>query len=298
MANKNQPIQTTITEEVPEWKISLAYWYAENRALIKKAAVFALFFVDLTVVILWGMIFVNYRAGLLNDEVYLFELPRNLVNNSALINNAPRNLTFDDPIILSAGAEKNNLLVLISNDNSDWAVEELNYTFNVNGQDLETMKAVIPPQTERYLAYFNAPIGNNANLKIISLKWKRIRDYTLISYKDNLKVSQAQFTPANADVISGVAKFNLNNYTPYNFWEVGLTVLLFDQEDNPIAVNYLTINKFKSREERQIEVSYSEPIYRTVARVGVYPEVNWFDARAIMPTEGGVGDPAGLEMGR
>lgn len=126
----------------------------------------------------------------------------------------------------------------------------------------------------------------------------RIRDYTLISYKNSLKTSQAQFTAVNSNIISGVASFNLNNYTPYSFWEVGLTVVLFDQIDEPIAVNYLAINKLKSREERRVEVNYSEPIYRTVSRVGVYPEVNWFDPSAIMQIEGGLGDPAGLETGK
>ncbi|HOZ36363.1 MAG TPA: hypothetical protein PLR18_00845 [bacterium] len=298
MANKNQTIQTTITEEVPEWKISLAYWYAENKALIKKAAIFLLFFADLTVAIVWGVIFVNYRAGLLNDEAHLSQLSENLVESSAITNNAPKNLTLGEPIILSAGPDKNNLLVMAANDNNEWAVKELTYTFNVNGQDLETIKAIIPPQSERYLAYFNAPIGSNVNLKIINIEWMRIRDYTLISYKNSLKTSQAQFTAVNSNIISGVASFNLNNYTPYSFWEVGLTVVLFDQIDEPIAVNYLAINKLKSREERRVEVNYSEPIYRTVSRVGVYPEVNWFDPSAIMQIEGGLGDPAGLETGK
>ncbi len=291
----NNQIQATVTEEVPEWKLNLAYWYTEHKILIKRALIFLIFFADLAIAIIWGMIFVNYRAGLLSDEKYLAALPINLVNNNSSESMKPAELSLGPAIILSGASEKNNLIALARNDNPDWAVKQISYTFNVNGQDLDTLTSFIPPKSEKYLAYYNAPLGNNVNLKILNTSWLRVRDFTMLSYKDNIKISAAQFVPSQSSVVSGEVKFTINNNTPYSFWEVGLPVVLFDRNDEPVAINYLVVNKLRSQEERSVEIGWPELIYGQVDRVKVYPEVNFFDDNILMKTEGGVGDPAGWE---
>ena len=296
MNNKNQTIQTTITDEVPEWKLNLAYWYTENKFLIKRALLFAIFFIDLTVVFILGSVYVNYRAGLISDDNYLYMLPKNLVNNSAKLQSVPQALTIGEVKILRNTEENNNLLAIIKNDNTQWAVKKLTYVFTVNSQELGVASTFILPQSNKYLISFNAPIGTNVDLKIINTEWERIRDYSLVSYKDGLSISAIEFLPNQTGIISGEVNFVINNNTPYNFWEVGLPIVLYDQYGEPMAVNYTVINKLKSQEERPVSISWQEPLMRTVVNTSIYPEINLLDKASIMKIESGAGDPPGLEF--
>ncbi len=296
MENKNGKIQATITEEVPEWKLNLAYFYTENKAIIKRILIFALFFFDLTVIMIGGTVYVNYRAGTISDRNYLYALPKNLVNQMAKAHMVPKDLIMGEVLVLRNTEEKNNLLSIIQNDNTNWAVKKLTYAFVVNGQELDTRSTFILPQSNKYLAQFNAPLGTNVDLKIISLEWERMRDYTAVSYKNNIKISGAEFVPNQSSVISGEVNFTIFNETPYNFWEVGLPIILYDQYAEPLAVNYAVINNLDSQEEREVSVNWQEAIYRTVTSVGIYPEVNLLNKEVIMRVKAGPGDPPGLEL--
>jgi hypothetical protein len=87
----------------------------------------------------------------------------------------------------------------------------------------------------------------------------------------------------------------LVNETPYSFWEVGLPIVLYNQSAEPIAVDYIIINKLKADEERELSVSWHEAISQRVREVGVYPEINLLDATVIMPLDEPIGSPPGLE---
>lgn len=294
---ENNNRTTTITEEVPEWKLKLAYFYAEHKILLRRALVFAIFFLDLIVVFLLGSLYVNYKTGLISDENYLWSLPKNLVNNNIIKQQmAPEELKLGEVKILRSDTGKNNFLAVAENDNADWAVKNITYAFFANGQELGQRSTFILPKSSKYLMYFNAPASNSAEIKIINLSWERIRDYSLISYKDEVKIESAKFVPGNSDIISGQVNFTIRNETAFNFWEVGLPVVLYDQFLEPLAINYAVINRLKSLEERAVSFSWQEPIYRAVESVGVYPEIDLLNKSAIMKIDAGPGEPAGLEI--
>lgn len=295
MQNKNNSTQTTVTQEVPGWKLNLAYWYTENKGLIKRGLIFLIFFIDLVILFVGGSVYVNYRAGLISDQNYLSDLPKNLVNNYAELGTAPQDLVVEEVKIVHGSQEKNNLLVKINNKNSEWAVKNLTYTFVVNGQELGAANTFILPQSEKYLIAFHAPLGTNVSFKIINTEWKRMRDYSLVSYKDGLKISDQKFIPNQTDLIAGQTDFTIENKTPYSFWEVGLAIILIDPYGEPTAVNYMVINKLRSQEQRSVTANWEDPIARTVASVAVFPEVNLLESSAIMKLEAGPGDAPGFD---
>lgn len=297
MANKNNEIQTTITEEIPDWKIRLVYFYTEHKTTIKRALVFSVFFLDLIIVFVFGSAFVNYRTGLISDEKYLSDLPKNLVNNnvaSQLL--APSPLIFGTTKALRSTDRTDNLLLTVKNENTDWAVKKLVYTIEPATQDAKILSTFILPQSEKNILYFNVPSGSGASIKIIETEWERIRDFSLASYKDAVKVESAEFIPSQSSVVSGQVKIKIFNDTPFSFWEVGLPVVLYDSSGEPISANYTVINKLKSLEEREVSLGWSDDLFRTVFRAGVYPEINLLDNSSLMRLDPGPGSPPGLEI--
>ena len=292
---EDKQIQTSLTGNVPEWKLKLAYFYAGHKVLIKKASIFGLFFIDLIIVFMLGSILVNYQTGIIADERQLRQLPLNLVNTQAVTKYKPEELVAREVEVMRTSGGKYNIMVGIKNNNQKWAVTKLEYTFRVNGKNLETRSTFMLPKSEKNLMYFNADNGEGAELKILKTEWWRIKDFSLLSYKDGVKVESAVYTPSRTGQLSGEIEIELYNDTPYSFWEVGVPIILYNRDRSPLAIDYIVINKLKSRETRKLVVSWHEAITEVVSKVEVYPEINLLDKSIIMPLAEPIGSPPGLE---
>ena len=293
---KDEQTQISLTEQAPEWKIKLAYFRAEHKVQIKRLSIFLLFFLDLIVVFLFGSILLNYQTGIISDETYMAQLPANLINQNVIKQNfRPKDLIVEDVKLIPAGGNKYDLLAVVRNDNKEWEITELEYTFRVGGEVLEPRKTFVLPKSKKYLMYFNAKKTGKAELVIIDKKWRRIKDYSLLSYKDKIKTEKAFYTPNRSTKLSGQIKITIFNDTPYGFWEVGLPIILYNKNAKPIAIDYVAINKLSSKEEREVEMSLFEPIRETVSRVEVYPEINLLDKNSIMKLSDEHSSPPGLE---
>lgn len=292
---EDKQIQTSLTEKIPEWKLKLAYFFTEHKILVKRAWVFSLFFIDLIIVFMLGSILINYQTGVIHDESQLAQLPLNLVNTKAVSRLAPDPLIFGEVESVQGEGGKYNLMSTVHNTNSEWTITELEYTFRLNGQDLEKRTTFVLPKSEKRLMYFNAPGTLGAELKILNTAWLRVRDFSLLSYKDGIEVQKATFIPSRSGSLSGEVEIELYNSTPYGFWEVGLPIVLFDQSSEPIAIDYIVINKLLAQEKRELSVNWHEPIARVVRKVGVFPEINLLDKGGLMPLGSPTGSPPGID---
>ena len=292
---EDKQIQTSLTEKVPEWKLKLAYFYAEHKIVIKRASVFSLFFIDLIVVFLLGSILINYQTGLVADERQLEQLPVNLVNTQAIMKQKPEELIIQETVAMRTSGGKYNLMAGIKNNNPEWAIIKLDYTFVIDGRELETRSTFLLPKSEKYLMYFNAEGKEDASLKILNTQWQRLKDFSLLSYKDGIEVKQAVYKPSRSDKLSGEVEVELFNNTPYGFWEVGLPIILYNRNSEPIAINYIVINKLLAKEERKLTTSWHESITEQVREVLVYPEINLLDKSVVMPLAEPIGSPPGVD---
>lgn len=292
---EDKQIQTPLTENIPDWKLKLAYFYASHKIVVKKASIFTLFFVDLVIVFMLGSILVNYQTGTINNENQLSQLPNNLVNTEAVSKQMPEELTVRDVRVVETTGDKYNMMVAVKNNNSEWAVTRLDYTFTINGKDLETRSSFVLPKSEKYLMYFNADNGVGAKLKILNTQWMRVKDFSLLSYKDGVKVMNATYEPSRTGQLSGDVIVELYNDTPYGWWEVGVPIILHNRGGDVLAIDYIVINKLKSQETRELTVSWHEVISESVREVEVYPEINLLDEGVVMPLDEPIGSPPGLE---
>jgi len=294
---KNEQIQTTITKEVPEWKLKLAYFYADHKTMIKRASYFLLLFADLIIVFWFGSLLVDYQTGTLKYEQQMKAMKANLINHQEVVRTqAPASLKLEEIKVIKSGTNKYDLLTIVKNGNKDWAVTRLDYAFEVGGQTSAIQSTFILPEPEKYLMHFNANSNDKPRLKIINTNWQRIKDFGLLSYKDSIELEEAKYSPSGSSQIVGQIEINLKNNSPFSFWEVGLPIILYDYNLEPIGINYLVINKFLSEEVREIKSTWTESLGAQVSSVGVYPEINLLDDGTIMKVEAKIGSPPGLEF--
>jgi len=290
-----EKIQTTITEEIPEWKLKLAYFYTENKIFIKRAGLFLFFFVDLIILFALGTIWINYKTGLINDNSYLSQMSVSLVNKQAVQKTKPQNLYFEEPTIIPAGYDKYDLMVKVTNNNDEWAIKNIKYTFIVDGQKLKSQETFILPKSEKYLMYFNVENAQNIQLKILNTEWERIKDFSLLSYKNQIKSTKNEFRVGNIDKYFGTSIIEIYNDSPFDYWEVGATVILYNRSMKPIAIDYITINKLLSQETRKTEINWPTNLKERVYKTLVYPEINLLNENVIMKLGSKIDTPSGRE---
>ncbi len=272
-----------LTEEIPEWKLRLAYFYSQNRTAFKRGLWFLFFFVDLLIILSLGLVFVNYQSGQLKEKYLLKELTANLIDHQTVAKNRPRKLINGGVKIVTAEQEgRVNLLVKITNPNDAWAVAELKYSFIVDGHALSQPATFILPKSEKYLMAFNVKRPQTVTLRLDNIRWQKIKDFSLISYKNGIEVKRAEFIPATNKLFSGTSLIEVYNNTPYDFWEVGLSIVAVDRQGRPLAVNYTVLNKFMARSTRQINITWREKIKERVYDLKVEPEINLLNDKSIM----------------
>jgi hypothetical protein len=293
---REKQISTTLTEEIPEWKLKLAYFYSLNKEALKRGGIFLLFFADLLIVFVFGSIFIGYQTNTLNNDNQLRLLGANLINHQMVIDNfRPEELQIVSQELVSAGLNKYDALALIKNNNSGWAINELTYTFVVGGETLAEQKTFVLPKSEKYLMQFNIKDEGPVVLKIVGAKWHRMADYSLVSHKDDIKIVKSSYTPSASPAITGEVEVTIKNDGPLSFWEVGVPIILYNSYNQPIGINYLTVNKLQAQETRTLKLSWLDLMVERVTRVEAGVEVNLLDKGSIMKIEAPIGPPKGLE---
>lgn len=284
--------KNVLGENIPEWELKFSYFYVNHKIFIKRGLFFLLFFFDLVVIFTFGAIFINYKTGLIKDRDFVQEMPLNLVSQEAIVSNKPVDLKIGNVYILSAGYNKYDLMASISNTNKNWAVEKINYSFTVGGIETETLTTFILPSSVRYLSKFNFDeYSASVSLNILGIVWRRIEDYSLVSYQNELKISNTAY------VLSGVSQVNFDifNNTPFDFWEVGCLIVLENSRFDPLGISYVNLNKLMSHETRTVNLGWLSPVTGDVYQISVYPEVNLLSTDTVMDIEATYQSPPGRE---
>lgn len=291
-----EPELQNINKPIPEWKLELSYFYVEHKVAIKRLLVFLIFFADLIIVFLLGSILLNYQTGLITDEYFLSQMPSNLVEyHDFKSTNQPTDLKIIETQSIKGDKNNYDLITIVENNNKKWAVTAITYSFDIGQSITEPRTTFILPRSQKYLTHFNIQNAANANLKIINTKWKRIEDYTLLSYQDSVNITNSYFESSRSTKTNGQVILTIFNDSPYSFWEVGLAIALYDKNSNIIGIDYTTINKLLSKEERQIKVGWPYAIQGSVSRVEVIPEINFLDQSSVMKLDSPPGSPPGRE---
>lgn len=169
---------------------------------------------------------------------------------------------------------------------------KFDYQFICNGQSLIPKHAYILPGQKKIIADFGLNISGNssAQIKIIDLKYERISAHevadpvSFINDRMIFEIKNVKMDEIGAAKDIYKIKFDLENKSAYNYWEMGLITLLYKGSDIA-GINYITLEKFRSGEEKEIEVTWYDYLPSTI-KVSVIPEIDVFDETVYMEFEG------------
>jgi hypothetical protein len=287
------PIQDPPTD-FTEGQLQFAGWYVYHKILLKKILIG---FLILLSVIFWGY----GLYGLVN--YYFIEGPAfNAAINSltksinySTINTAiqPKNLLFGTTTIFSSGAGRYDFAAQVSNQNSNWRAE-FTYDFLVDGVARPERNSFILPGDQKYLFDLGVDEANKPHqvlLEVKNLAWRRINPHDIPDYaawrdaRLNFVVQNVKFSPAAIQGAISIsrASFDVTNNSAFSFWDVGFAIFLY-RGSSIAAVNYITLEEFRSGQNRPVEVSWFEPL-SSITQVKVVPEVDIFNPSVFMPVE-------------
>jgi hypothetical protein len=291
-------------EDVTEKQLKVSYWWITNKLLIRKIGIG--FFIGIDALI-WVVILIflgKYIIGF-QKETLMLQTEAGMFNNNAIIAqynqaNKPIDLISSPITLILKAGNKADLVAKISNPNPDWYVKSLSYRFSVGEQTSEERQAFVLPNSEKYLMAFNLDAGTarRAQLELLEIKWKKITKREILDIPafitENLDieiVDPKHYTVSGVDIKKGVmskTEFDVINNTPFNFWEIGLNVILY-QQTNIVGINYLEIPMVKSAEKRHVEIGWSERL-PFVNRVAVEPDLDVLNPDVFMEFEQEVGE--------
>ncbi len=195
----------------------------------------------------------------------------------------PQSIVVASPQYFALGGQRYNLAALVENNNTDWAVPVLDYTFVVNGQEIDKQTTFLNPNEKKFLlvtGYLSDTGVGKIEVKINNVDWYRVdSDFPDI----NWDITEVKFQAATRQTVDGVSldvparvSWRAQNLSLYNFWEVAWQVGLF-QGDRLIGVGQTNSRDFLSLESRDLELVWLGDVGR-VTRTEIYPILNKLDS--------------------
>lgn len=263
--------------QLSDKELEVGYWWTTHRIKIKAILIIIVIVALVALYANAGWRFYVYLSGTAAYEQMLVELTTNEINYAQIkASTGPKNLVVHSTkIFASEQSSSYNILAEVENINQRWWLKQIKYQFNVNGELTDESTSYILPGEKKYLYYFNhemSKVQATARLIIKREIWYRVKDSSLLDsqgkwYKPDFLVNDLNFVVDNFNNKQSKVNFNLANFSPYNFWEVKLQVLLW-QGQKLKDFNVVSLDKVAPGDDRSIEVMMSRDLSS-----GLRPEV-------------------------
>jgi hypothetical protein len=177
-----------------------------------------------------------------------------------------------------------DLVSFIYNPNDSWYAE-VEYYFQGSGASSEKMTAVILPKSTRpiWLMDQSGEAWQSSRVVLENILWKRSTNYNqLKSDYLNFSIDNINFVDVeddNADNAHTRLNFEVTNNSVYNFWELGLGIVL-KRYDEVVAFYYFGVPRFGGLETRPISINLFDE-FRAISDTEIIPILNVFDSSVI-----------------
>ncbi len=263
-------------------QLKLGYWYFLHRDFLRHTG-YAVAFGMVTII--WafaGWKFVDWYSSRQAEEESLKLLVSSSVNiEEYRQRNAPVPPELGVVTAVPTSDGKYDLVAQIKNPNLKWGITELPYTFKVDGQEVNGVGFLLPLD-DKYVVSLGVELSSQprqVSLIIGDIKWQRIRDFKTFT-SPSFEVTEENFDKVSSSTgLTGRLRFNLNNTSPYNFYEVGVTVVL-TTAGSIQAVGKQVITDVKSNAPRQVEFFWPGNL-PSVDHMIVKPEVNVLNSNVL-----------------
>jgi hypothetical protein len=261
-------------------KLETGLWWIKNRGRLKKILIA---FLAIAAIGGWG--YALYGVG-----HYLFKgmgedekMVNILVNTEAggwslLSARAAQEIS-----VLSVGVLKNSsgddLYAVIRNPNKKhWG--EFSYCFSRGEEKISCGQDFVLPNEKKYLLVLgikNVTIASDIKLTIDSTSWHKLATREIPDWEKyrnerlNFEITNTSFLATGENGVNYLSFIIFNN-TPYNFWEVPLSIIL-ERGNKVIGVNRYVISEFISLDTRQIKINWPGEL-AGVGNIIITPDIN------------------------
>jgi hypothetical protein len=263
------PDEHIIGSGMTEQELQLASWWVRNRERMRSIIRWTLIILN---IIFWAFVLWSLLDAYIISYPREARIPRIIAENQLAISGlqatTPQALLPSDVTVFEISGNRKDFLVQLSNSNETWWAS-FDYRFRIGDLMTEPRKSYILPKSQRYLTELGSSIettSRNAQLVIENIEWHRVDpnavnkdyaafaanrlqfDFSDITYRRDLTIGTQ---------IVGQTSSTFSNPSPYGYWNVDLTVILY-RGTTPAGVT--TIGK------QQVGAGSSQPLI-----------VNWFD---------------------
>ncbi len=182
-----------------------------------------------------------------------------------------------------------DLAVKLGNPNEKF-MANFEYCFKQQEEKVSCDSGFILPNEEKYILALNKELPSAASdiqFVIEDLFWQRINTHQIPDWNQfrserfNFLVENLHFASASESGLSerlslNALEFNISNKSPYNYYEVPLSILLYNGAEL-VGVNRYITQDFLAGEKLDIRIAWSENL-PIISRAEVVPEINILDS--------------------
>ncbi len=264
-------------------KFSLSLWFLKNRRKLFIGTVLFLFILSVVLFLFSFYNIYDYIRGINKENKDLEEL----TNIGVTLNPSRTAIELEyNGIQYFSHDGKYDFLAKVKNPNPNF-FSNIIYCFYDGEVELACGGSLIYPNENKYVMILSVSLKNrpdNLSFSIKNTSWERVdvKKYpdwnAYYSERNNFMIADSVFKADKIDGSSGYVNnvsFSIKNNTPYNYWEVPLSIILF-KNNNVVGINKYTISEFMSFDQKKVNLSWINSI-KSVSDILVIPDFNILD---------------------
>lgn len=271
---------------LPKMKLSL--WIVRNRKHFYFLLIFTLLIIS---VLTWGRFLYVYGSyvlfGIKQDKILIQGISQRIIPpNDFFKQRAPKDILFGDLKIIKNNNDKYDFLIIAKNPNEDyWA--KINYHLKAGEEEIaHRSNFILPGEEKPFLITALEAEMNTLNIKFEAeeINWRRVSRHKYPDWEQfvkehlNFSIEEIEFTPADKTIITekislNTLAFKISNNSAYNYRNVNLDIVLYNQSNNIVIIETYTVNNFMSGESRNINITIPGN-YSKIKDISILPNVD------------------------
>jgi hypothetical protein len=185
------------------------------------------------------------------------------------------------------GETSYDVLVQLNNSDPEWGVSRLKYKIILKDRfekivgERERISYILPSQ-EKSIIEVGIATDKVVQTSEVEIELQEIQKLQQdIDFK--IEIDKSSFSVAgDKSLVEGT----LFNNTPFSFDRVDVAVILFDNNNNVIGLNYTNIGSFVTKTRRSFVAQWPDIVLTGVDRIYIEPSVNVYQSGSFMNTYG------------
>lgn len=276
--------------------LDLGLWYIKHRRHFFLGTVGVL---GLVAIMLWGSSLYYFGSYVLNGMVAQKQALLGLTEDSLVTQHVDytANLKYQFLKALPLEGSRHDLIGSVTNANEGHGLY-FDYYFVVNGQTTTQQTGFVYPNENKFLLSLNQVLAGQpaaAELVLENLRWFKIDTHEIADWSSyklehlNFPIKDKSFVGSDSSGLTENLKFNqlsflIENQTAYSYYEVPLSIVAYNGQDNIVAVTRHVLKNFTSRQQEQVSLSLLGYVPK-VSRLDIQPDIDILDQKNYKPLQ-------------